>query len=126
MFRKVALVEKIDLEPIRRVVIERVWFRFAAIQDLEKQIRASQAFLGSSHSLPLEFVSGFAEPGGIEQTDRYPAEINHFLDCISRGAGLLADDRAIVTEQAVEQTRLAGIRWTVDHGANAFAQNPAL
>src|SRR5687768_3281533 len=121
MFRKVALVEEDDPDPIWRVVIERIWFRFAAIHDLEKKIRAGQAFLSPSHSLPLNFVGGFAEPGGIEQTNWYPAEINHFLDCIARGPGLLADDRAIVTEQAVEQTRFARIRGAVDHGANAFA-----
>src|SRR5687767_14964575 len=102
MFRKVTLVQKDNPDPLRRTVIERGWFRFAAIQHLKKKIRASQGFLGAGHSLTLDLVGGVAQPCGIEQADRYPAQVNHLLDCVARGAGLLADDCTIVTKEAVE------------------------
>jgi hypothetical protein len=38
----------------------------------------------------------------------------------------LADDHAIVSKQAIEQTRFAGVCRTVNHNAHAFAQHATL
>ena len=40
--------------------------------------------------------------------------------------GMVADDRAIETEQAIEQTGFAGIGRAINHHAYAFAQNASL
>ena len=45
-----------------------------------------------------------------------------FLDEIPRGARLGAHDRPLMTDQAVEQAALAGIRRADDHGFDAGAQ----
>ena len=66
--------------------------------------RRSQAIF-SVRAIPslLELILGFAQPGGIEQAHRHAAQIDHFFDRVAGRARNVTDDRAVETEQAIEQ-----------------------
>ena len=53
---------------------------------------------------------GTPEPRGVHEPNAAPVPVDHRVDRVSRGAGLLVHDGALFLHQPVEQGRLADVR----------------
>ena len=71
-------------------------------------------------------ISRGAQTRRIDQANRNAAQIDHLFDRVACCAGKIADDRAVVTKQTIEQTRFAGVGRAVNDHAHAFAQDASL
>ena len=110
MFRQIAFVQKHDLGWSVTRSAKSARFRRVAIEDVQKQIGRLRAIFSCARSLraparPAESRN----TGGIEQANRNAAQIDHFFDRVARRAGNFADDGAVETKQAIEQTRFPGV-----------------
>ena len=74
----------------------------------------------------FEEIIGGADAGGIDEADGDAAEVDDFLEGVAGGAGEMAYDGALVTEEAVEEAGFAGIGLAEDYGAKALAEDLAL
>jgi hypothetical protein len=82
---------------------ETVAGRLAGIYDFHDEICLRQLGMGARHAGLLDGVGGrLAQTGGIDQAQREALEIDHLLDGVAGGAGLLADNGALKPEQAVQ------------------------
>ena len=53
-------------------------------------------------------------------------QIDDLLDRVAGGAGDIADDRPLESQQAVEQAGLPHVGLAENHGPNSFTQHPSL
>ena len=51
-----------------------------------------------------------AQPRGVEEAEFFAAELDHGVDYVARRAGYVADHRALLSGECVEQARLAYVR----------------
>ena len=82
--------------------------------------------LGTADALLLDDIAALAEPGGVEHVQRHAIEVNALAHHIARGPRNGRHDRRVVPGQAVEKTRLAGVRSPRDHDHHTLAQQPSL
>lgn len=98
----------------------------AGVCHREDEGGAGEHLAGAQDAGVLEEVLGRADACGIDEADGDAAEIDDFLEGVAGGAGEMADDGALVTEEAIEQAGFAGIGRAADDGAQALAEDVAL
>src|SRR6202795_3941460 len=104
----------------------QILWRPAAVHDLNDKVSLFNLVLSAADSLAFHEVEGFACTGGVNQPNRDATNIDHFFDRVSRGAGQFADNRSIISEQEVQQTRLTDIRRSVNNGPQPVPKHPTL
>ncbi len=89
-------------------------------------VGARQLAVRAADALGLDLVGGIAQAGGIEHVQRQAVDLDALAQHVAGGAGHGRDDRGVVTREAVEQARLAGVRAPGDHDGEPVAQQRAL
>ena len=77
---------------------------------------AANAFL-------FDHIAGLPQTCGIDKHHWQTANVRRLFDRVACRAGNRRNDRAVVSEQLIEQTRLARVRPANDGRANAAPQN---
>ncbi len=72
-------------------------------------------FKRTFHTDLFDRISGFvSQPGGIEQAYVNTRDFHFSLDIVARGSGDVADDRAVMADEAVHQRRFARVGSSYD------------
>ena len=100
--------------------------RCISIDNVQPQVSFLQGTLGACNSLALDIGCRRSKAGGIQQTNRNPAQIDGFFDRIPCCAGSIAHNYAFVTEEAIEQAGFAGVGRSINHDSDSVAQNAAV
>ena len=74
----------------------------------------------------LNRVLGFPQPRRIYHMERNAFDLNGFAQCITRSAGDIGNDGALVTGQSIEQRRFADIGLPGNHDMEPATQQAAL
>ena len=90
---------------------------------MQNQLRLLQRRVAATNALGFEFIAAFPQARGVDEHHRETADVGGFLDRVAGGARNRRDNRPLVTEQVVQQTRLAGVWPTNDRRANASSQD---
>src|ERR1700719_670533 len=126
VLRQIAFVQHNDLVAVTGAIFKMRRLRRIAIRDVQKQIGRLQRFFRARDSFALESAYRSSQAGRIEQTNRHPAQIDTFLDCVARGSVRFAHNDAFVTQQPIEQTRFASVGGAINYDTHTFTENAAL
>src|SRR5262249_54907846 len=108
--------------------------RGTCVQDDEEQIALAHCEPTTADAFCLDRVAWGVETGRVEETNEDARARDGALHDIAGGAGERRHDRAIVSEQRVQEGRLARVRWSderdgdsvVDHASVTSGRGPAV
>ncbi len=92
---------------------------------MQEQFRLTGGVAGSANALLLDLVAGVAESGRVDEEDGDAAQVGRLLDGVARGAGDRRDDRAVASQELIQQARFAGIGTPKDGDAETATQDLA-
>src|ERR1700676_2424534 len=90
-----------EKQTLAAVEVLQIHRRPAAVHDLNDKVSLFNLALSAADALAFHKVEGFARTGGVNQPNRDATNIDHLFDRVSSGAGQLADNRSIESEQEV-------------------------
>ena len=96
------------------------------VHEEQHAVRLRHRRARAAHALGLDRITAGAEPGGIEQQERYALELDALAQHVAGGAGDFRDDGGVVAREPVEQRGLAGVGRAGDHHRESLGQQPAL
>ena len=100
--------------------------RRVAISNVETEVGELQRFFRARNAGTLDLIARRAQTSRVEQANGHAPQVDYFFDRVAGRAMSLTDDDAFITEEAIEQTRFAGVGRAIDDDAHAFAQNASL
>ena len=100
--------------------------RHRGIHDVQDQLRLRGRLATPSDSFPFHRIFGFPKAGCVHQDQRNAPNLGHFLQGVPGCARHRRDDRSLMSQQAIEQRRLARIGSPHQGRANPLPQETAL
>src|ERR1051326_8507400 len=61
------------------------------------------------HADTFDPVGGVPDAGRISETKRHTVQVNRFREDVARGSRYLGDDRPVLSDKLIEQTRLSDV-----------------
>ena len=100
--------------------------RHRGIHDVQDQLRLRSRLATPSDPFPFHRILGFPKAGSVYQDQRDAPNLGHFLQGVPGCSRHRRDDRSLVSQQAIEQRRLARIGSPHQGRANPLPQETAL
>ena len=122
--QQVGLGVHLDNRLVRKVKVGLL-ARLGGITEIEHYISLFHGFLTTLHAECFHTVIAVTKAGGVDKAEGDAVEGEGFLNGVARGAGDVADDGTVVSQQGVEQRRLAGIGFADDGHRDAAFQGVA-
>ena len=94
------------------------------VHDEQADVGAFHRARGAECRIELEIffdLAALAQPGGVDEDELAALVLKWRVDGIARRPGLVVDDQPVLTEELVDQTRLADVRPADDGHVDGFA-----